>query len=189
MRGYFAIGIDGVSKAGNMGNLMRTAHGFGAAFAFSIGQRMKGDPSPLLDPGTDTSKTARSVPYYEYETLDDLQLPEGCRLVAVEITDQAIDMPSFRHPLNAVYILGSERMSVSEEVLARCHHVIKIPTHFSLNVATAGAIVMYDRLLCYGRFAERPATPSGQPTPLPKHVQGRQIRRNKKRQQESEKEA
>lgn len=181
MRGYFAIGIDGVSKAGNMGNLIRTAHGFGAAFAFSIGQRMKEGDSPLMSPGTDTSKTAKSVPYYEFETLDELKLPEGCRLVAVEITDEAIDMPSFRHPLNAAYILGSERMSVSEDVLARCDHVIKIPTQFSLNVATAGAIVMYDRLLCYGRFAERPATPSGKATPLPEHVRGQPARRKKKR--------
>ena len=31
---------------------------------------------------------------------------------------------------------------------------------------------MYDRLLTAGRFAERPVTPSGEPTPLPDHVQG-----------------
>jgi len=42
MRGYFAIGIEGVSKAGNMGNLIRTAHGFGAAFVFTIAPQVNG---------------------------------------------------------------------------------------------------------------------------------------------------
>lgn len=189
MRGYFAIGIDGVSKSGNMGNLIRTAHGFGAAFVFSIAQKMKdGAPEPDRPPGkkgkgrakTDTSKSANSVPYYAFESVDDLVLPEGCKLVAVEITDDAVDMPSFRHPLNAAYILGSERMSVSPAVLEKCDHVIKIPTQFSLNVATAGAIVMYDRLLCYGRFAERPVSPSGEAQPLPAHVHGMPVVRPKK---------
>ena len=31
-RGYFAIGAERMSKALNLGNLMRSAHGFGAIF-------------------------------------------------------------------------------------------------------------------------------------------------------------
>ncbi len=48
MRGYFSIGIEGVSKAGNMGNLIRTAHGFGAAFVFTISQKMKSKDAMAL---------------------------------------------------------------------------------------------------------------------------------------------
>ena len=33
-RGYFAIGAERISKALNLGNLMRSAHGFGASFTF-----------------------------------------------------------------------------------------------------------------------------------------------------------
>src|SRR6185312_7094120 len=36
-RGYFAIGVEGVSKAVNLGNLMRSAHAFGANFVFTVG--------------------------------------------------------------------------------------------------------------------------------------------------------
>ena len=36
-RGYFAIGAERVSKALNLGNLMRAAHGFGASYTFTIG--------------------------------------------------------------------------------------------------------------------------------------------------------
>ena len=46
-------------------------------------------------------------------------------------------------------------------MLARCTHVVKIPTKFSINVGMAGAITLYDRLLTHGRFAERPLRAGG----------------------------
>ena len=36
MRGYFAIGVEGISKPMNLGNLLRSAHAFGASFFFTI---------------------------------------------------------------------------------------------------------------------------------------------------------
>ena len=36
-RGYFAIGAERSSKALNLGNLMRSAHAFGASFTFTVG--------------------------------------------------------------------------------------------------------------------------------------------------------
>lgn len=36
-RGYFGIGVEGVSKSANVGALLRTAHAFGAAFCFTVG--------------------------------------------------------------------------------------------------------------------------------------------------------
>ena len=54
--------------------------------------------------------------------------------------------PAFAHPVQAAYVLGPERGVLSPALIARCAHLVRIPTAFSLNVATAGAIVMYDRL-------------------------------------------
>jgi hypothetical protein len=46
-RGYFAIGVEGISKAVNLGNLLRSAHAFGASFVFTIGaDRAPWTPSP-----------------------------------------------------------------------------------------------------------------------------------------------
>ena len=36
MKGYFGIGVEGVSKAMNVGTLFRTAHAFDAAFVFTL---------------------------------------------------------------------------------------------------------------------------------------------------------
>jgi len=85
-------------------------------------------------------------------------LPQGCQLVGIELLDTAIELPRFRHPLRAAYVLGPEMGSLSPELVARCDHVIKIPTSFCVNVAVAGAIVMYDRLITLGRFGERPVS-------------------------------
>lgn len=94
-----------------------------------------------------------------------LKLPRGCQLVGVELVDDAIELPSFRHPLQAAYVFGPERGNLSPELLARCDHVVRIPTRFCINLAVAGAIVMYDRMICLGRFAERPVRTGGPNSP------------------------
>ena len=101
------------------------------------------------------------MPHYNWGTLDDMALPNGCKLVGVELLDDAIDLPSFRHPLRAAYVLGPEMGSLSEPLLARCHYTVKIPTRFCVNVAMAGAIVMYDRTISLARFGDLPIREGG----------------------------
>ena len=156
-RGYFGIGVEGVSKSANVGALLRTAHAFGAAFCFTLGAGYDNRAMRAAD----TSDTAGHVPLWRYASLDEMKLPEGCQLIGIEITEDAAELPSFRHPMNAAYILGPERSSLSPEVLSRCRHVVKIPTRFSLNLSVAGALVLYDRLIQHGRFADRPVMAGG----------------------------
>jgi tRNA G18 (ribose-2'-O)-methylase SpoU len=162
LRGYFAVGVDGISKPMNLGNLLRIAHAFEASFFFTVDAR-----AALPEAISDTSKAEGHLPVYQFGSGGDLRLPEGCQLVGVEITDEAVELPSFRHPARAAYVFGSERLSLSDDVLSRCAHVVKIPTRFSINVGMAGAIVMYDRMLTLGRFPERPVRPGGPSAPLP----------------------
>ncbi|MBC8049672.1 MAG: RNA methyltransferase, partial [Chitinophagales bacterium] len=89
----------------------------------------------------------------------------------------AVDLPSFRHPLQAAYVLGPERGVLSPQVLERCDHVVKIPAAFCVNVAMAGAIVMYDRLVSLGRHAPRPLSEGTPLNPLAEHVFGASFRR------------
>lgn len=175
MKGYFAIGVEGGGKAGNLGNLMRSAHGFGASFVFTLGGEHVQDPE-----FADTSRSVEDVPHYHFETLEDLVLPRLCTVVGVELVDGAAELPSFCHPRQAAYVLGPERGSLSEEMLARCDHVVKIPTSFCLNVATAGAIVMYDRVRMLGRWPVRPVTPWGEVEEAAPHAFGGRKQRGKK---------
>ncbi len=156
-RGYFGIGAEGVSKSANVGALLRTAHAFGASFCFTIGTGWDARAGRHAD----TADTPLHVPMWRFDTLDAMVLPRGCALVGIELLDDAAELPSFRHPLSAAYVLGPERSGLSPAMLARCQHVVKIPTRFALNLAVAGALVLYDRLLQHGRFAERPVGSGG----------------------------
>ncbi len=155
MSGYFGIGVEGISKPMNAGSLLRTANAFGASFAFTIGAAYRTREGNLAD----TSRAAGALPFYQWRSIDELVLPQGCVLVGVELLEQAVDLPRYRHPKRAAYVLGPERGTLSPALLARCDDVIKIPTRFCLNVALAGALVMYDRLVSSPRFGERPVVP------------------------------
>jgi tRNA G18 (ribose-2'-O)-methylase SpoU len=166
-RGYFAVGVEGVSKAVNLGNLLRSAHAFGASFVFTIGADAR-----ALQTHADTSKAMTHLPLYHWPSLAELKLPKGCSLVGVEILDEAQELPNFPHPLRAAYVLGPERGQLSPELVSRCQHLVRIPAAFSLNLATAGAIVMYDRLRSLARFGSRPVAEHAETPPLRPHVQG-----------------
>src|SRR3569833_1405388 len=170
MRGYFGVGVDGISKAMNLGNLVRIAHAFDASFFFSIAPRLK-----LSDQASDTSRAEGVMPFYHFEKTGDFRLPLGCKLIGVEITDDAIDLPRFRHPTRAAYVFGAERFSLSPQVLKACDYVVKIPTRFSINVGMAGAITLYDRMLTMGQFGDRPVKAGGSgAAPAPVHTRGAQ---------------
>ena len=162
MRGYFALGVDGISKPMNLGNLLRIAHAFDASFFFSIAAQTK-----LSDAQSDTSKAQASLPVYAFKTAADFRLPLGCRLIGVEITDEAVELPRFRHPLRAAYVFGAERSSLTTAMLSRCEFVVKIPTRFSINVGMAGAIVLYERLISLGGYPSRPLAPGREPPDIP----------------------
>lgn len=165
MRGYFGIGVEGISKVMNLGALFRSAHAFGASFAFTVA-------ASYSKTAADTTDVVANLPFYAFPDLAGMRLPQGCALVGVELLDDATELPSFRHPRQAAYVLGPERGSLSPEMVACCDHIIKIPTRLCVNLSVAGAIVMYDRILSVGRFAERPVTPGGPTVPPPPPVFG-----------------
>jgi tRNA G18 (ribose-2'-O)-methylase SpoU len=172
MRGYFGIGAEGISKPMNLGNLIRSANAFGASFVFLVDATY-----PARAALSDTSAAERQLPLYQVDSAVDLTLPRGCRLVGVELLDEAVELPSFRHPLNAAYVFGPERGSLSAAMTARCDHVVKIPTRFCINLAAAGVVVMYDRLISLGRFAPRPVRSGGPSEDLPPHTHGQVVLR------------
>ncbi len=177
MRGYFAVGVDGISKPMNLGNLMRIANAFGASFFFNVAPQLKlGDAR-----NADTSDTQGTLPLYTYKSAEEFRLPVGCRLVGIEITADAIELPRFRHPTRAAYVFGAERHSLSSAMLSRCEFVVRIPMKFSINVGMAGAIVLYDRLISAGGYGSRPVAAGGKaPEVPPAHAWGAPIVRDRR---------
>ncbi|MFB9863183.1 RNA methyltransferase [Rufibacter immobilis] len=140
--GYFGIGIFMPKNETNMGTLWRSAAILGASFIFTIGKRYKKQ-------STDTNKSWTEIPLYHYTDFEDFfrHLPYSCQLVAVELDEKAVPVEQFRHPERCVYLLGAEDHGLPPTVLAKCHHLVQLPGETSLNVASAGTVVLYDRHL------------------------------------------
>ena len=147
-RGYFGVGIVGSKSEVNVGTLWRSASALGAAFVFTAGRRYPRQAS-------DTAETWRHVPYLEFPSAEALfdAMPRGCVPVAVEIDERAVTLPGFRHPERACYILGAEDNGLPRRVLDRVPSVVSIPSNVCLNVAVAGSIVIYDRVVKKARGA------------------------------------
>jgi len=141
-KGYFGIGIYNTKIGANVGTLWRSANIFGVSFIFTIGHRYKKQSS-------DTMKTPNDIPLLAFDNFDDFykHLPYGCQLVGIEIVETAIKIQEFEHPKQCVYLLGAEDHGLPDSVLGKCQGVVVLPGDYCLNVATAGSIVLYDRIL------------------------------------------
>jgi tRNA G18 (ribose-2'-O)-methylase SpoU len=140
-RGYYGIGIFNGKTIENLGTLWRSADLLGASFIFTIGKRYKKQAS-------DTMLSFKHIPLYHYETFEDFynSIPFDCQLIGIELDAKSRHIAQFKHPERAVYLLGAEDNGLSKEIIGRCHHLVQLPGRYSMNVAVAGSIVMYDRI-------------------------------------------
>jgi tRNA G18 (ribose-2'-O)-methylase SpoU len=141
-RGFFAIGVYHAKTPANIGTLMRSAYLYQAAFVFTVGHRYGHQAS-------DTPNTRLHIPLFHFDTVDDLvkHLPYSTPLVGVELDPRGKKLHEYKHPERAVYLLGAEDHGLPQHVIDRCHALVEIETvePQSMNVATAGSIIIYDR--------------------------------------------
>lgn len=125
-----------VGDPGNVGTLVRAADAFGPAFvALSAGSADPASPKALRA----SMGALFRVPLAAFE-----EAP-GPRLALVPRAGKSL----LEVPLGerATFVLGAEREGLTPEVLRRCDEVVSIPTRDgaeSLNVAIAGAVVLYE---------------------------------------------
>lgn len=140
-RGYFGIGVENSKNGMNIGTLWRTANIFGAAFIFTIGNRYELQKS-------DTMCTPKHIPYFAYPDFSTFynNKPEKCPIVGIEINKKSVPISQHIHFERCVYLLGAEDRGLTSKALSKCQVVIQLPGTKCLNVATAGSIVLFDRI-------------------------------------------
>ena len=139
--GYCAIGVFRGKTEHNLGTLWRSAYILGASYIFTVDNRYKKQSSDVL-------RTWSRIPLFHYKSFDDLlvNIPYDCRLVGVELDDTATFLHEFEHPKRAIYLLGSENDGLPQEVIDKCHFLIKSQGNNSVNVGVTGSIVLHDRV-------------------------------------------
>jgi tRNA(Leu) C34 or U34 (ribose-2'-O)-methylase TrmL len=148
--GFFGIGILNPEIEENVGTLWRSAYIMGASFIFIIGSKK------FRKQSSDVTHTWNKIPLYLHQDFDEFyqSLPYSTQLIGIEMAENSTPLHSFNHPLRSVYLLGSESCGLPDNVIKKCHSIVSLPGNFSLNVAAAGSILIYDRI-------------SKVPTPLP----------------------
>lgn len=143
-RGYFAVGIYHPKRGHNVGGLLRSAGLYGAAMVFTVGRRYEPEAS-------DTMRVPSHTPLLHFGDVDDLvaHLPHGCRLTGVELDPRATELGRYVHPERVAYLLGAEDHGLPEPVRDRCHELVQIetPAPWSMNVASAGTVLVYARYM------------------------------------------
>ncbi len=130
-----ALALWRVADPGNVGTLIRTADAFGAGIALSPGSADPTGPKALRA----SAGSLFRVPVGSFDEVD------GRRIALVARGGQPLRAVELADPV--VFVLGSEREGLPEDVLARCDDVATISTAGgaeSLNVAAAGAIALYE---------------------------------------------
>ena len=124
-----------VGDPGNVGTLLRAADAFAAGIALSEG---------CADP-TGPKAVRASMGSLFRVPVSDFDEPTGKRVALVP--SGGIPLPELGSGAEVVLVLGAEREGLPAEVLERCDERASIPQPGggdSLNVATAGAIALYE---------------------------------------------
>ena len=127
-----ALSLWRVGDPGNVGTLIRTADAFGVSVELSPG---------CADPTGPKALRASAGAIFRVPLVE----AAGRRIGLV--ADGGNPLPEVELGDATVFVVGSERDGLPEEVLARCDAVATIPTPGpaeSLNVAAAGAIALYE---------------------------------------------
>jgi RNA methyltransferase, TrmH family len=124
-----------VADPGNVGTLLRSADAFGAGVALSTGCADPTSPKALRA----SMGSIFRVPLSEFGE------PSGRRIALVP--GGGVPVPELLADGDVVLVLGAERAGLPPEVLDACDERASIPQPGggdSLNVATAGAIALYE---------------------------------------------
>jgi TrmH family RNA methyltransferase len=124
-----------VSDPGNLGTLLRSADAFGAAVGLSRGCADPTGPKALRA----SAGAAFRVPLGGFDE------PAGRRVALV--THDGRPLADVDYGDRTVFVLGAEREGLPDDVVAACDDLATIPTPGpaeSLNVATAGALALYE---------------------------------------------
>lgn len=139
MDGFSAIGLVRPKCAENIGSVLRAAHCYNASMVAIENCRTK------VVACTDTPKAYARIPVLRVDNLRNI-IPFNCAPVAVDLVDDAIELPDFVHPKQAFYIFGPEDGTLGKSVLEWCAYRVMIPTRNCMNLAATVNVVLYDRL-------------------------------------------
>ena len=142
------IGLVNPKDATNVGAVLRAVGCYAADDVFYSGDRY----DYAARHNTDTKQVLRTKSIYKVDTFLDIKakLPEGTKVVCIELVVGATPLPDYVHPQDAIYIFGPEDGSLPKDLVQAADDVVYIPTIGCMNLAATVNVVLYDRLATLG---------------------------------------
>jgi 23S rRNA (guanosine2251-2'-O)-methyltransferase len=147
--------LDNIRSVENAGSIFRTSEGLGVSKIYLVGTT----PAPIDRFGrkrTDFAKVslgAEDLMEWEYiEKIDSLikeLKDQNFKILALEQSENSIDLKDFSAPEQFALILGNEVEGISKETLDKCDKIIEIDMKGekeSLNVSVSAGIALYQLL-------------------------------------------
>ncbi|HEX8984001.1 MAG TPA: RNA methyltransferase [Bryobacteraceae bacterium] len=157
LRPPVSVLLDNVRSMYNVGAFFRTADGVGIERLYLSG--ITAHP-----PQHAIAKTAlgaeERVPWeyaWEPDPFVEALRARGCEIAAIETSLHASDLFDWQPRFPVCVIFGHEVDGIRPDLLDRCDTFVRIPMlggKHSLNVATAGGVVLYELLRKYRRLRE-----------------------------------
>ncbi len=152
-----SILLDNVRSMYNVGAFFRTADAAACEKLYLCGITGR-PPKPAI---TKTALGAEETVAWHYSpvavaVITDLQ-EKGYEIAAIETSRRAVDLFDWRPNFPVCLLFGHETAGLPTGLLALCDTHVRIPMlgrKHSLNVATAGGIVIYELLRKYRRMLE-----------------------------------
>lgn len=139
------IALDRVADPGNLGTIMRTADAVGCRGVFLLGDS--------TDPYDPTAVKASMGAIFSLELVQcswhafhNWQLQQAVTVIGTsDHASVTYNEASYGRPI--ILLMGSERHGLTDEMMAACHQMVKIPMvgrGDSLNLAVATAVIVYE---------------------------------------------
>ena len=140
-----SIGLLNPKNPENVASVLRAAGNYRVNSVFYTGTRYP--RAARLNPCTvDMSrKVSKDIAITGVEHLID-DTPDDLDIVCIEFAENAIALPAYQHPHNALYIFGPEDGTISQDIIDRSDAVVYVPTVGCMNLAATVNVVLYDRL-------------------------------------------
>jgi len=138
------IGLSNPKSPLNVASVMRAAGNYRVDRVVYTGERypraLQRNPTiPKL-----SRKVSKDIPLAQVECL--IAAADRLPIVCVELAENAIALPEYQHPQNALYIFGPEDGTLEQGIIDRADAVVYIPTVGCMNLAATVNVLLYDRL-------------------------------------------
>ena len=141
--------LDNVRSMYNVGSFFRTGDAAGVEKLLLTGITAHPPKSGIRKTALGAEETLAWAHAKDPLPLLDQLIAQGTQIAAIETSIHAVDLFDWRPAFPVCLVFGHEVDGIRPEVAARCETHIRIPMlgqKHSLNVATAGGVVIYELL-------------------------------------------